>query len=190
MLLFTGMHKTQTIKYSLDGKMPPHGNLSDAEVILAFPFGYRSDSEGNYKEPGTTNEALADFIATNPVLREMDIILSEELADAINGRMKGDTTLLSNFEQGNTSTTYGYAEKAKLLAEINDIGKIAVVAFRFHLPRATAGSEKVGFKTVVPELRQVGDFDPQSAQWWTRSRKLWAAREAAVLPASIVKKQI
>jgi hypothetical protein len=184
------VNKKEIAKYSLSGNMPPHGNLEDAEAILAFPFGYRADSEGQYKEPGTTNIALADFIAANPVLSQMDIVLSEELADALDGRMKGKTTVLSNFEQGQAGTTYDYAERARRLVEIHDVGKLAVVAFRFHLPRAGASIEKVGFSTIVPDLREVGDFDPESAQWWTRSKKLWVAREAAVLPASILKKQV
>lgn len=184
------MNKAETFKYSLSGNMPPQGNISEAEAILAFPFGYRSDSGGAYKGPGLTNLALAKFISTNPVLSEMDIVLTEELADALDGRMRGRTTLLSNFEQGQASTTFDYAERASRLTEIKDVGSLAVIAFRFHLPRANASTEKVGFNTVIPDLRQVGDFDPRSAQWWTKNKKLWVARESVVLPASVIKQEI
>lgn len=184
------MKKRDVLLYSLSGNMPPRGDLSDAEAALAFPFGYRADSEGHYKEPGATNLALAGFILANPQLRQLDIVLSEELADALDGRARGKTILLGNFEQGQAGTTYDYAEKARKLTEVRDVGKLAVVAFRFHLPRANAGTERVGFSTVVPDLRQVGDFDPKSAQWWTRNRGLWTAREAAAVPVSIIKNQV
>lgn len=185
------MKKRQTAEYTLTGKMPPHGRLDEAEAVLAFPFGYRADAEGHYKEPGLTNIALADFISDNPVLRAMDMVLSEELADAIDGRTLGKTTLLSNFEEGSAGTTYDYAERAKKLVELMDVGKLAVVAFRYHLPRADASSTKVGFNTVVPDMRHVGDFDPESAQWWTRDRKRWVVRESLLgIPGSIALKQI
>lgn len=185
------MNILEVFKYSATGNMPPQGNLDEAEAILAFPFGLIKNSNGDYIAPGATNLALATHIARSGQLREKDIVLTEELADALDGDTDGNITLISNLgEDGKESTTYDYAVRAGEHFRQRSIGKLAIVAFRHHLPKANAGIKRVGFETVVPELRHVGDFDPASSQWWTRNQAAWIAREALVLPAATVLKQI
>lgn len=171
--------------------MPPHGNLDEAEAVLAFPFGLINGTDGQYTAPGTTNLALADYISSNPQLREKDIVLSEELADALDGDTDGSIKVITNFRSdGKASTTYDYAVRAGKYFREQGIGTLAVVAYRHHAPRANASVRRVGLNTVLPELRHVGDFDPDSSQEWTTSRKAWIARELVVVPASALLRQI
>jgi hypothetical protein len=185
------MRAVEIFKYSADGNMPPRGNLDEAEAILTFPFGFIGDSNGDYFSPGATNIALAEYIADSRQLREKDIVLTEELADALDGDTDGDIKVISNFlEEAKASSTFDYAVRAAEYFRERNIGSVAVVAFRHHLPRAEASVSKVGLSTVVPELRQVGDFDPQSYQWRARSRARWIAWEVGIVPASVVLNQI
>lgn len=185
------MSLVEVFKYSANGDMPPRGNLDEAEAILAFPFGLIKNSNGEYLAPGQTNIALASYIARSGQLREKDIVLTEELADALDGDTDGDIRVISNFrEDGKESSTYDYAVRAGEYLRGHNVGKLAVVAFRHHLPRAEASVSRVGFSTVVPELRQVGDFDSQSYQWRTRSRARWIAWEVGSIPVSAVLNQI
>jgi hypothetical protein len=173
-------------RYSLNGNMPPSSNLEDAEAILAFPFGIIRGENHNYLSPGVTNLALADYISNDAVLRNKAIVLSEELRDVLDGNTDGEIMFLSNFKENNTEETssYDYALKAKRIFVDRGIGKVAIVAFSHHLPRAVASSEKVGIKTIVPDMRGIGNFDPESSQFWTRNAVNWALRESLVIPYS------
>jgi hypothetical protein len=185
------MSALEVFKYSVTGSMPPLGNLDDAEAIIAFPFGRLENTAGDYIAPGATNLALAEYIANNAQLREKNIVLTEELADALDGDTDGSITLINNINKdGRTSSTYDYAVRAGEHFRQHNIGQLAVVAFRHHLPKANAGIKRVGLKTVVPDLRQVGNFDPESAQWWTRNLAAWIVRESVVLPVSLALRQI
>jgi len=185
------MNVLEIARYSLNGNMPPSGNLEDAQALLAFPFGLVRDIDGAFVRPGATNEALISYILENPILRKMTIVYSEELQKGLEGQTEGKTLFLSNFTgQNKESTSYDYARRAHQSFKDIQIGKVAIVAFSHHLPRAVASSQRVGINTVVPDLRGVGDFDTESSQPWTRNANAWAKREAKVIPGSFLFRQI
>ncbi len=68
------------------GDVPPVGNLEAAKEIFGFAFGIYFDTDGRLEHPGPVNEALADFIVNDEVLRSKNMTLQEELAIAVEAR--------------------------------------------------------------------------------------------------------
>lgn len=174
------------LQQATTGETPPHGRLEDAQEIVAFPFSIRLNDEGQLIGPGTTNIALAKFITTHEILREMPITMTEDLALAWPGKMPNSVEIETNFPDSGekASTTHNYAQRVARNLKVRKVGRIAVVAFRFHAPRADAEMQKAGFDTALPDLRQIGNFDPESSQRWTTSQEQWVKRERIILPAS------
>ncbi|OVE79486.1 hypothetical protein BVY00_00255 [bacterium G20] len=171
-------------KYACSGQMPPHGNLEEADRVLGFSFGYRLARGGGW-EPGATNYDLAELIAGNEILRSLPMTLEEEVAAALihlEPKLTDQIDVIkTRSAKQKVSGTHEVMVLAKPRIEESGARKLAVVAFRYHLPRAEAIVREAGFSTVVPDMRNFGDFDPESEQWWTTSRQRWIGYELGVI---------
>ncbi len=167
------------------GDVPPHGNMWDAAEVIGFSFGLKLDSTGQLAGPGAVNEALAGYIVRNEELRYKNMHLQEEIANAVLGldrSLAHRVNVLPTMKApGNTYSSPELVDAVAPDLRERHVDTLGVLAFRHHLPRANAHVQKAGFETAVPELRDVGDFDPNSAQPWTRSRGAWIRREAIAI---------
>lgn len=171
----------ELINQAETGNIPPEGDLSEVDEVLGFSFGLHFNPEGYLAQPGSTNEAIAKMIVSDEVLRSKYMTLQEELAIAVEARephlanqINAIPTIKSPFQTYNTHDILQAARPG--LIERN-VGLVAVVAFRNHLPRANAHVRKAGFSTALPDMRAVGDFDPSSGQAWIRNPEDWIKRE-------------
>jgi len=71
------------MKYAADGNMPPVGDVSQSDEVLGFAYGLYFDEQGQLASPGPVNEAIADLVVGDEVLRSKNMTLQEELAVAI-----------------------------------------------------------------------------------------------------------
>jgi len=174
------------VKLAENGQIQPKGNLEDADELIGFSFGLILDERGQLKSSGPVNHALAKFIVGNEILREKNMSLQEEIATAV---QQEDRTLSDQIDSlktikkpGQTYNTHELIETVKPELLARGVGKLAVIAFRYHLPRAEAEVRKAGFETLLPDLSNVGDFDPISPQYQARSQEDWIKRERIVIP--------
>ena len=82
---------------------------------------------------------------------------------------------------GRPLSTLDVITTARPLLAAQGVGSLAVVAFRHHMPRAAAHVEYAGFQSVIPDVRTVGDFDPQSPWPFIRNKRSWIRREVGAL---------
>jgi hypothetical protein len=174
------------IQQAGSGDFPPIGNLEDMDEAFGFSFGSRWNEYGWLAHPGPTNGAIADSIVGNEVLREMNMTLQEELAIAVKEReprLSDQIIAIPTMKRPGKNYNTDEVLKRALpdLAERN-VGSLAVIAYRYHLPRAEAEVRKAGFYTATPDMSEVGDFDPYSAHRQCRSLDDWIRRERLVIP--------
>lgn len=175
--------------YADSGEMPPIGEVDEAGALIAFSFGVRLDETGHVMDPGTTNRALATLIVNNDALRASTTpwYLQDEIADCAFNldpsivEERKIYPMASLKSQGQTYNSYELIQQATPQLRHDNAETVAVVAFRHHLPRAVGHVLRAGFKVVTPDMRQVGEFDPDSSQPWTRNREAWIKRERKVI---------
>ena len=174
------------IQQAESGNVAALGNSELADEVLGFAFDAVFDNQGNLAEPGKVNEAIADRIINDEVLRSKNMTLQEELANAVVSKEKrlGDQIeVIPTIKSPNkTYNTHELMILAKRGLIDRQIGGLAVIAFRYHLPRAAAVVRKAGFDIVIPDMQEVGNFNPQSSLPWTRSKEDWIKRERIVIP--------
>ncbi len=176
----------ELIKQAETGTIPPSGSLEDADEVLGFAFDAILDDKGGLSEPGRVNESIADFIINNEIIRSKRMTLQEELAVAViarDGDLEGQIEVLSTIKKpGKTYDTHELMLIAKDGFRKRNSGRLAILAFRYHMPRAAAVVEKAGFKVVVPNMGGVGSFNSESSLPWTQSEQNWIKRERKVIP--------
>jgi hypothetical protein len=185
------MNKVREIATLIDhartGEMPPTGDVENADELIGFSFGLYFDDNGLLGHPGPVNEAIADFVVSDEVLRSKNMTVQEELAVAIEAReprlAEQIDTLKTIKEPGKAFNTHELLVMAKPALVQRGVGSLAVVAFRNHLPRAAAQVKKAGFVVATPDMRGVGDFDPHSSQAWIHSPEAWIRRERLAITA-------
>lgn len=169
------------------GRMPASGNIEDANEVIGFSFGTYFDDEGQLLKPGPVNEAMADFIVGNEVLRSKNMTLQEELAVAVQAREPKLGDQISNLPSIKVPfqafSTHELIAIARPGLQERQVRSLAVIAFRHHQPRATAQVKGAGFEVSTPNMIAIGDFDPHSGQSWIHSREDWIKRERKVIVA-------
>jgi len=176
------------------GVVPPIGNLEDADEAIGFSFGLYFDERGQLAHPGPVNEAIAHRVVNDELLRGKNMTLQEELAIAIEAL---DPTLAGQIDSIKTIKKPGRAHRTHEVLKIaspslaeRQVGSLAVIAFRHHLPRAVAQVKKAGFEVAAPSMSGVGDFDPNSPQSWIHNSRAWMRRECKVIVALALLNQI
>lgn len=162
--------------------------VREADSVVAYAFGYRSEtgkvdpntglSDGaETPEPGPVNAMLADAVLAIARARRVRVFAQWEIAQVLTERhgMKdvvpihptkgpdGKTIYLST--DGVAKAVVAHAGSAQAL------GKVAVVGHRDHVKRCVLVSRDNGM--VAAAAREVPlpvEYDPQSAQPWTRRR--------------------
>jgi hypothetical protein len=174
------------VEQSKTGVVENVGSLEDAQEAIGFSFGLFLDKQGKLLIPGPINEAMTSYILKNKLLRKMHLTLQEELAVAVISRepaMESQITSIKSMKQPfKTYNTREVIEMARPGLEERKVKSLAVIAFRYHQPRAAAQVKKAGFNVVIPDMSDVGTFDANSYQWWTRDRRSWAMNEQIVIP--------
>ncbi|AXB76254.1 hypothetical protein [Novosphingobium sp. P6W] len=162
--------------------------VREADSVVAYAFGYRSAtgkvdpntglSDGAEKpEPGPVNAMLADAVHAIAKVRPVRVYAQWEIAQVLAGKygMKdvvpihpakgpgGKTIYLST--DGVAKAVVAHAGSAQAL------GKVAVVGHRDHVKRCVLVSRENGMAAAVArEVPLPVQYDPQSAQPWTRRR--------------------
>lgn len=159
------------IKPSITGEYNPRRDLEDADCVIGQSFGASDDG------PGKVNIALARYIVDNldpdlpkilqieiaeamPDINEVDFIIEGEPSSAIGSE-------LDSWQVLNATSEYMKEE---------GLNNPILVAQAYHVGRVSMQAATMGMDVIVPEglPRQ---FDPDSNQFWTRSRSAWVARE-------------
>lgn len=162
--------------------------LREADSVVAYSFGYRSPtgkvdpttglSDGaEMPEPGPVNALLADAVHAIVRARAVRVYAQWEIAQVLTEKhgMKdvvsihptkgpdGKTIYLST--DGVAKAVVAHAGSAQAL------GKVAVVGHRDHVKRCVIVSRDNGMSaSVAREVPLPVQYDPQSAQPWTRRR--------------------
>lgn len=162
--------------------------VREADSVVAYSFGYRSAtgkvdpntglSDGaETPEPGPVNAMLADAVHAIARVRPVRVYAQWEIAQVLTAKhgMKdivpihpvkgpdGKTIYLST--DGVAKAVVAHAGSAQAL------GKVAVVGHRDHVKRCVLVSRDNGMAAAVArEVPLPVEYDPQSAQPWTRRR--------------------
>ncbi|MFT4055702.1 MAG: hypothetical protein QM681_14450 [Novosphingobium sp.] len=162
--------------------------VREADSVVAYSFGYRSPtgkvdpntglSEGpETPEPGPVNALLADAVHAIAQARRVRIYAQWEIAQVLSQKHglkdvvpinpikgpDGKTIYLST--DGVAKAVVAHAGSAQAL------GKVAVVGHRDHVKRCVLVSQANGMTAAVArEVPMPVQYDPQSAQPWTRRR--------------------
>lgn len=190
------------LRQALTGEYDPHGQESDAKVILAFAFG-----RGN-GVPGAANEALAEFAVKQAEQHSIAIIAQLAVADAVEqilrDRQLERRRIEAALDQQVVAPQPGYGTqfvrvdprtkkeahymdsrhfllRAKRLIEPGTV--VMPVAQAYHAPRADRMTERLGgFPTVLPPgLPDVWDPGAIHQERHCRSALAWAKREPFVI---------
>lgn len=170
-----------------NGEYMVHGNTADAECVIAQSFGYQEATDGTV-EPGWSNYALASYVLEN-FSYHMPKILQFEVGDAFEkfqGLSGQYYRIEKHREEGKYLDTREVLEQSAAIMEENQWRSAAVVAHRHHVPRVDAAARRLGIDTIVPNALP-GTWDPESAQWWTRSPERWFSREVPTIGYYAVK---
>jgi len=184
--MFKPVPMLRRMSQALTGNMPPTGSFENVDEIAGFAFGIYYNSEGGFGIPGPINEALAHFMVNNEVVREKYITAQDALAWAIVGQ---DKTLSSQINAVPTvkAPFKAFTGREFISAALpgwneRNVHDLGVVAYRNHLPRAAAETgQATGFVIATPDMRGVGNWDPNPEQQRQARRPLnWAVREIPV----------
>lgn len=156
------------LKQALSGQYERHGNPNVAECVIGCAFGYRA-ADGQIT-PGPVNEALARFGEHYPLLPK---ILQWEIADAYAARQDENILRIEQPWHAERLDTPEIIEQARVLMKERGWQVALLIAHPHHLPWVDYVAQQSGLTTIVPDGLEAIGFDPQSAQYWTRSREAW-----------------
>lgn len=144
----------------------------EPEAVIAFAFGFRR--RGALREPGVSNEQLA-AVATRtapgvPLLAEADVF------QAVPG-LDRDVERIAPIAAPLRTPTRAVAAGAAAVCRRRGLRSAVVIAHPAHRARAELACRREGLTVISAPAAHV-DYDPASAQWWTRGRLLWWVREA------------
>jgi len=160
------------IEEASTGNYVPHGDISNADCLIGFSFGYREKNGEIF--PGLSNEDMANMI--NEKFFDLPKILQFEIADALDGKnIIERITVHRNADQYLNSQEV--AEQALNIMRQNNWSNAILIAHPHHIPRVNAICKKLGITTIVPIGLENIRFDPQSAQPWTRDVNSWIQKE-------------
>jgi hypothetical protein len=165
--------------------------MRDANSIVAYSFGYRSatgrvnadnglaDGEET-PQPGPINAMLADAVHAIRKARAVRVYAQWEIAAVLADKYAmTDVVPIHPVAGADGRKTYlstdGVAQAAVAHAgSAQALGKVAVVGHRDHVKRCILVSRKNGMNAAaVREVPLPVQYDPQSAQPWTRRRDVY-----------------
>jgi len=153
-----------------------HGNDEAADCVLGFSFGYIDGESGPL--PGKSNEQLARFIERR--FPTTPLILQFEIVDALKIRTP-DMIIRESRNKGEYLNSYEIALQALDFMKQKGWNKIAVVTHPAMEARNDAMCAKLGMTTIAPTGLEAIEYDPDSAQSWTRNPKSWWQREEKII---------
>lgn len=153
-----------------------HGKASDADCVLGFSFGYLEGESGPL--PGKSNEQLARYIENN--FPTTPLILQFEISDALKTRTP-DMVIQESREKGEYLNSREIALQALNFMKQNGWNKVAVVTHPAMEARNDAMCAKLGMITIAPVGLHVIEYEPESAQEWTRDQISWWVREEKII---------
>ena len=153
-----------------------HGDVRDADFILAFSFGCRI--KNGKIAPGISNEQLADFIEKE--LPDIPVIAQFEIAETFKARQPA-LAIREHREKGKYLGSDEVLNQA--LDYIRDKGwkKAIIVTHPAMEARNDYACTAFGLSTIAPPGLEKIAYDPQSEQEWTRNPESWWKREESVL---------
>ena len=160
------------------------GKLADADCVIGPSFGFRGKPGYGHAEPGLSNQDLAAVAAK--YYGKLPKILQFELADAYqaHGKRPGEKvyTIKRHRKRGKYLDTREVLEQAKIIMQEHGFKTAVLLAHPNHMPRVQMCCDVLGINWVAtPELRGAVEFDPLSAQKWTRSIDQWRGYEPLAL---------
>ena len=163
------------------GRYTAHGDVSEADCVIGFAFGYEQDAHG--VQPGVSNEDLAGYLRDH--LPGLPRVLQVEVAEARARLAPADAApqfiIRQHRRAGVHLDTREVAEQALAILEQHGWRQAVVLAHPNHLPRSDVVCRKLGIATVLPPGLERVRFGPRSVQKWTRNRFAWMRREAGAL---------
>lgn len=159
----------------------PTAPVGDFTLLIAYSFGNRmpagADPARTEGEPGPVNEELAAAVVAARGDRDIPVYAQTVVADVLRSRYgMTDVVAIEADRNPDGTLTYlstdGAAEKvATLRGSRRETDVAGVIAFGDHLWRATRTSVVNGFRAYAPAgVAMPAQYDPQSAQPWTRSQ--------------------
>jgi len=158
----------------------PHGDVSKADCVIGFSFGYRQEKERII--PGKTNEQLARFIENN--FSSLPLILQFEINDALQERVT-DLIIKESRQKGEYLNSREIALQALEFMEVKRWKSAVIVTHPAMEARNDAICRKLGMMTILPSGLEAIEYDMESAQPWTRNRISWWEREESVIDTCI-----
>ncbi len=153
-----------------------HGDISRADCAIGFSFGYLDSEQGIL--PGKSNEQLAAFIEKN--LSNTPLILQFEINDALKSA-KANLVIKESRVKGEYLNSKEIGEQALIFMKKNGWCKAVIVTHPAMEARNDAICSKLGIETITPPGLEAIEYDPNSAQPWTRDRNSWWQREQLVI---------
>jgi cytosine/adenosine deaminase-related metal-dependent hydrolase len=111
----------------------------------------------------------------------LPFILQWEIASALSGSSSPTWSIDRHASHGLYLDTREVARQAWEIMRAQGYTTALLVAHPHHVARADAVCETLGMRTVVPDGLTSIDFDPDSAQRWTRSQPKWSVRETLAI---------
>lgn len=153
-----------------------HGNVDDADCVIGFSFGYLGVDA--YEQPGKSNRQLAAFIEEH--LSALPLIVQFEINDAL--KAAPATHVISKSRQeGEYLNSREIAEQAFILMQKHGWHNAVIVTHPAMEARNDALCSKLGMITITPPGLESIEYDPDSAQPWTRDKESWWKREQGVI---------
>ncbi len=173
--------------------MPQVGTIENVNGILAVSFGTIYGPDGEVAAPGATNLELARYIVNDEMIRDtkmplamqQEVVMAARLLDpSIDGQIA--QSIDTNKRPGLAFNTREVAQQALKVLVAEQVGTLAVIAFQYHRPRAVPTVQRVvqteHIEVVSPDMRNIGDFDPNCSQSRPRSRDNWKRGERVIIP--------
>lgn len=157
---------------AITGNYETLGNPAEADCVIGQSFGAAEHG------PGYVNELLAGYII-DKAEDGLPLLLQSEIANSLASESRKPSLIIG----GNPSTYIGgeldswaVLLRARAYMEEHDLYRPLLVAQAFHVGRVSLQALKQGMEPIIPPglPRQ---FDSESAQFWTRSQRLWVPRE-------------
>ncbi|MDB5179847.1 MAG: hypothetical protein JWN12_479 [Candidatus Saccharibacteria bacterium] len=182
---------------SMSGEYLPtfnfHENSVDPHnVVIVNAFGFRENSDGT-KIPGPMNEALAAF--TDEHFSDRPILVSPDIAPALQTEprrvleLNSTSGSLDTLKDPKNTGTAGELLQARAFMREENYTTAIIIAHAFHVARVARMAQKLDIVTAIPDGLPK-EFDPESAQEWTRSREEWVKRERLTIGYMILRRMM
>lgn len=157
---------------AITGEYPVTGTPEEASLVLAHAYGTAT-------YPGSVNSQIADLASRYSTELRVPFVAEHDVTDALYEGKKPDYII-----GGSASNTFGkgggsfgaIAEAADYIAERRLYSDALIIGHARHVGRVAVQAQIFGINPIlVPGMPR--GFDTDSEQWWTRSPKLWLARE-------------